>query len=766
MSNGRLDLAAVARERRHTLHFLGEIRASSPVFLDTEVDMTRIRAHRMAAYAQGRSYSTVAYLLHQAARVLSAHPEANAAIRGHIRPRVARYRPVHGKLTLDKTLGGQRVVLSTVLRDLQHSDLDRIQRQINRFRDGDADTMPEFGPVRQLDRLPVAIGGLAFRAGVRPLARRATFMGTFAVTSLGHRPVDSFFSVGGTTITLGVGRTLERPVARDGQVMIAPTMRLSLTFDHRVIDGAEAADVLAEIKSRLESFPDFAEAAVSPPATAAMAASSATRSNDVGELKRYAVVHARGQRIKGYQDVLDRIHSDDEDAQGSWTGEWSRAGEQLEWKGHDLDAARYYALARFPYVNSAARQEATDRCVSAIDRWRAGNDDIESLEVVVKDGLVRCWTSGLSRSSRKPLLIVMGGNVTIKEQWAPALTNMHRLGMAGLVTEMPGVGENTLRYQPDSWQMISGLLDAVADQADVNQTYAMALSFSGHMAMRCALDDSRIKGIITVGAPVSNFFTDVAWQRQLPQITVDTLAHMIGITPDRVIGGLGEWALSPEQLADIDVPVFYTASSRDEITPASDVRLLRQQVRNLSLVTHVDVHASPHHVAETQLWSVDSLFKARDVRNLQSALVGLLLRGQRFRDRKQYAQTPELVSPAIVAAHRRVPFGRPCTQDLLVQGRGNQRDTLGHRAHFKLSVASQDGPLKLPERPARFEPKLIMQGLARLLVHMERVRLPLGAVESQHELTIKSLAERILGDEGVKFPHYLAMTSQLELGVT
>jgi hypothetical protein len=633
MSNGRLDLAAVARERRHTLHFLGEIRGFSPVFIDTEVDMTRVRAHRVAAYSDGRSYSTVAYLLHEAARVLSAHPEANAAIRGRLRPRVARYQPVHGKLTLDKTLGGQRVVLSAVLRDLQHSDLDRIQRQIDRFRDGDADAMPEFGPVRQLDRLPVAIGRLAFRAGVRPLPRRAALMGTFAVTSLAHRPVDSFFSIGGTTITLGVGRTLERPVALDGQVVTAPTMRLSLTFDHRVIDGAEAADVLAEIKNRLESFPDFAEAAIRPAATATPAGSSPTRTNDVAELKQYAVVHARGQRIKGLQDLLDRIHSDDEDAPGSWTGEWSRAGEQLEWKGRALEAARYYALARFPYVNGAARQEATDRCVSAIDRWRAGKGDIEPLEVQLKGGQVRCWTSGLSRSSPRPLLIVMGGIVTIKEQWAPALAKLRQLGMAGLVTEMPGTGENTLRYQPDSWQMISGLLDAVADRADVAQTYAIALSFSGHMAMRCALDDDRIKGIITVGAPVSNFFTDVTWQRQLPQITVDTLAHMIGITPDQVVGGLGDWALSPEQLAELNVPVFYTASSRDEITPASDVRLLRQQVRNLSVVTHDDVHASPNHAAETQLWTVDSLLKARGVHNLQSGLIGLLLSGQRFRNR-------------------------------------------------------------------------------------------------------------------------------------
>ncbi len=242
--------APVARQRRHTLHFLDEIRSFSPVFLDTEVDMTGIRAHRDAG---DRHYSTVTYVLHATARVLGTRPEANAAIRGRIRPRVARYTSVNGKFTLDREMGGQRVVLSTVLPDLERASLDDIQRQVDHVRDGDPDTMPEFAATRLLQRLPWPLGTLAFRLGVRPLGRRAATMGTFAITSLAHRPVDGFLSVGGATITVGLGRTLDRPVARDGHVTIAPMMRLNLTFDHRVIDGAEAADVLAEIKDALES---------------------------------------------------------------------------------------------------------------------------------------------------------------------------------------------------------------------------------------------------------------------------------------------------------------------------------------------------------------------------------------------------------------------------------------------------------------------------------------------------------------------------------
>ncbi|TDD94236.1 2-oxo acid dehydrogenase subunit E2 [Actinomadura rubrisoli] len=240
----------IARERRHTLHFLEEIRAVSPVFLGTEIDMSAIEEHRLSV----RRFSVVTYVLYAAARVLAAHPEANAAIAGRARPKVARYPAVNGKFTLDRHLNGRRIVLSAVLPDLQTATLEEIQERIEHFRDGDPALMPEFAAARLLHRLPWPVGGLLFRLGVRPLGRRSEAFGTFAVTSLGHRPVDGFYSIGGTTITLGIGRIADRPVARDGQVEIAPVMRLSLTFDHRVIDGAEAADVLADLKEALEKF--------------------------------------------------------------------------------------------------------------------------------------------------------------------------------------------------------------------------------------------------------------------------------------------------------------------------------------------------------------------------------------------------------------------------------------------------------------------------------------------------------------------------------
>ncbi len=51
---------------------------------------------------------------------------------------------------------------------------------------------------------------------------------------------------------LGMHKTQERPIAENGQVVIAPMMYLALTYDHRIIDGREAVQFLVTIKETLE----------------------------------------------------------------------------------------------------------------------------------------------------------------------------------------------------------------------------------------------------------------------------------------------------------------------------------------------------------------------------------------------------------------------------------------------------------------------------------------------------------------------------------
>jgi pyruvate dehydrogenase E2 component (dihydrolipoamide acetyltransferase) len=51
---------------------------------------------------------------------------------------------------------------------------------------------------------------------------------------------------------LAVGATTEQPVVRDGAIVPRPVMAMTLTVDHRAVDGAEAADFLRTVKSFVE----------------------------------------------------------------------------------------------------------------------------------------------------------------------------------------------------------------------------------------------------------------------------------------------------------------------------------------------------------------------------------------------------------------------------------------------------------------------------------------------------------------------------------
>jgi pyruvate dehydrogenase E2 component (dihydrolipoamide acetyltransferase) len=77
---------------------------------------------------------------------------------------------------------------------------------------------------------------------------------TFTVNNigaLGHLMGTSIIPHG-TTAILSVGRAVEKPVIRDGQIEIAPILEVTLSFDHRAIDGGLAQRFMARVRENLE----------------------------------------------------------------------------------------------------------------------------------------------------------------------------------------------------------------------------------------------------------------------------------------------------------------------------------------------------------------------------------------------------------------------------------------------------------------------------------------------------------------------------------
>ena len=78
---------------------------------------------------------------------------------------------------------------------------------------------------------------------------------TFSISNLGMFDVDSFAAIifPPHAAVLAVGTVKEQPVVRAGELAVAQVMKATVSVDHRVADGAEAAQFLVEIKNLLES---------------------------------------------------------------------------------------------------------------------------------------------------------------------------------------------------------------------------------------------------------------------------------------------------------------------------------------------------------------------------------------------------------------------------------------------------------------------------------------------------------------------------------
>jgi 2-oxoglutarate dehydrogenase E2 component (dihydrolipoamide succinyltransferase) len=114
--------------------------------------------------------------------------------------------------------------------------------------------------VRNAERLSfaqveTAIADLGARAQANKLTLEELQGGTFTISNGGI-----YGSLLSTPILnppqsgiLGLHAIQERPVARDGQVVIRPMMYVALTYDHRIVDGREAVTFLKRIKECLEN---------------------------------------------------------------------------------------------------------------------------------------------------------------------------------------------------------------------------------------------------------------------------------------------------------------------------------------------------------------------------------------------------------------------------------------------------------------------------------------------------------------------------------
>jgi pyruvate dehydrogenase E2 component (dihydrolipoamide acetyltransferase) len=108
---------------------------------------------------------------------------------------------------------------------------------------------------RSLGDVAAAAKDLADRAGAGTLSPQEYAGGTFAISNLGMFDVTSFTAIiqPPQTAVLAVGTITKRPVVKNDEVTVGQIMTATLSADHRMVDGADGARFIGEVKRLLEN---------------------------------------------------------------------------------------------------------------------------------------------------------------------------------------------------------------------------------------------------------------------------------------------------------------------------------------------------------------------------------------------------------------------------------------------------------------------------------------------------------------------------------
>ncbi len=194
-----------------------------------EIDVTELEALRLQlndAVAGGPKLTLLPFLVRALTLTLPSYPQVNAIFDDEA-GQVHRHAGVHVGIATQTAAG----LVVPVLRHAEALDLWRISQSITQL----ADTARAGNATREsLNGSTITITSLGRLGGV-------------ATTPIINHP---------EVAILGPNRIVERPVVRDGAVVVRKMMNLSSSFDHRVVDGYEAAEFIQAIKARLQA-PEF-----------------------------------------------------------------------------------------------------------------------------------------------------------------------------------------------------------------------------------------------------------------------------------------------------------------------------------------------------------------------------------------------------------------------------------------------------------------------------------------------------------------------------
>jgi 2-oxoglutarate dehydrogenase E2 component (dihydrolipoamide succinyltransferase) len=212
--------------RRRTAERLVEARQKTALLTTfNEIDMTAVialRTHYREAFQEkyGVKLGFASFFVQASVAALRQFPVVNAEIRG---TDIVYHNAYH----IGVAIGAERGLVVPVIRDADRLSLAEIERAIH-----------DFSTRAKSNKLqPGELSGGTFTIS------NGGIFGSLLSTPIVNPPQSA---------VLGMHAIQDRPVARDGQVVIRPMMYVALSYDHRLIDGREAVSFLTRIKQAIE----------------------------------------------------------------------------------------------------------------------------------------------------------------------------------------------------------------------------------------------------------------------------------------------------------------------------------------------------------------------------------------------------------------------------------------------------------------------------------------------------------------------------------
>ncbi|GAB7272520.1 hypothetical protein DZS_39160 [Dickeya ananatis] len=208
------------------------------------------------------------------------------------------------------------------------------------------------------------------------------------------------------------------------------------------------------------------------------------------ELKNFVLLHSYVLNVGAEtRAILPDIHHLGDDAPHSWSQMFYHQAQQHEKQGEWLKACSLYNLARFPYPETPLQHECNQHCQRLFHQQYIESGVVT--RVSLSQGRQVCY---VRKKNTNNVIIINGGIISLKEQWVNLVGLFERFDVTVVLTEMPGVGENQLPYNEQSFRMYSDVLDYLAqDRADI-RCHIFGLSFSGFIAYKKQPDRQSYRG--------------------------------------------------------------------------------------------------------------------------------------------------------------------------------------------------------------------------------------------------------------------------------